>query len=167
LSDKTESDKIKVTISTTEKPIECRVTLQNAPVGSKLIAPCGCIGSQQWIQFAEFNRLRRKEPSQWASCQTCQQKFKYNFIQSYGGVSGNILALVLDNKVIIRSVLFLVSSLVLTVLSFKSLALRIFTSKVLWQSVRKIKLFFSFSFSFSFLFLFLFITNNQPLHFFL
>ena len=61
--------KLMVTLSHELNNIECRVALERAPLGSKCIAPCGCTGSQQWIQFAVLNRMRRSEPSQWTVCQ--------------------------------------------------------------------------------------------------
>jgi hypothetical protein len=64
-SDKSKPRKVKVALSREDNNLECRVALGRAPVGKKLIAPCGCTGSQEWVQFAELNRLRRREPLQW------------------------------------------------------------------------------------------------------
>lgn len=65
----TKQKRLMVTLSDETNDIECRVALEKAPIGSKCIAPCGCTGSQQWIQFAVLNRMRRSEPSQWITCQ--------------------------------------------------------------------------------------------------
>ena len=68
-SDNKQHGKLMVILSDDSNDIECRVALERAPIGSKCIAPCGCTGSQQWIQFAVLNRMRRSEPSQWMVCQ--------------------------------------------------------------------------------------------------
>ena len=68
-SDSRQQGKLMVILSDESNEIECRVALERAPIGSKCIAPCGCTGSQQWIQFAVLNRMRRSEPSQWTICQ--------------------------------------------------------------------------------------------------
>lgn len=68
-SDSKQQGKLMVILSEDTNEIECRVALERAPIGSKCIAPCGCTGSQQWIQFAVLNRMRRSEPSQWTTCQ--------------------------------------------------------------------------------------------------
>jgi hypothetical protein len=57
-----------IIMSTEENNIECRVSLSRVPFGRKALAPCGCIGSQKWVQYSVFNRLRRKEPSHWKTC---------------------------------------------------------------------------------------------------
>jgi hypothetical protein len=67
--DNKQQGKLMVTLSDETNDIECRVALEKAPIGSKCIAPCGCTGSQQWIQFSVLNRMRRSEPSQWMTCQ--------------------------------------------------------------------------------------------------
>ena len=58
----------RVCVSTVEHPVDCRVSLSAIPFGSKGIAPCGCTGSQKWIQFSLANKLRRKDPEQWKIC---------------------------------------------------------------------------------------------------
>lgn len=68
-----------VAMSRKNNTIECRVALGRAPLGSKLIAPCGCTGSSRWIQFSELNRLRRKDPDQWKACPTCMQRYDYRY----------------------------------------------------------------------------------------
>lgn len=125
----------RVAVSTEDNNLECRVALTRAPIGRKLIAPCGCTGSQEWVQFAELNRLRRRDPSQWVTCQTCQQKYDYSVIQANGGIYGGLLSTILDNKLIPRSFLGVVSLLLMVVLPVKDFLLRILTSKLLWQSV--------------------------------
>ncbi len=80
------SSKFKIATSTPENPLECRISLGKVEYGRKCIAPCACTGSQQWITFAEFNRLRRKEPTQWNICRTCQQKIEVGELQNYSGI---------------------------------------------------------------------------------
>jgi E3 ubiquitin-protein ligase DOA10 len=122
-------------MSSDENHLECRVALTRAPVGRKLIAPCGCTGSQEWVLFAELNRLRRRDPSQWLTCQTCQQKYDYSVIQSNCGIYGGLLSAVLDSKWIPRSVLGTIALLMMFILPVKETILRILTCKMLWQSV--------------------------------
>jgi hypothetical protein len=57
-----------IALSTDENEIECRVSLGPVPHGVKAISPCGCTGSQKWVQYSVFNRLRRKEPNHWKTC---------------------------------------------------------------------------------------------------
>jgi hypothetical protein len=131
-----EANKIIVALSREDSPIECRVTLQQAPVGSKCIAPCGCTGSQQWITFSEFNRLRRLEPSQWISCQTCQQQFDYSLIRKYGGITGNAVTAILDNTNILRALLTVVAFSTIAG-GLGSLIQKLLLSSVLWSSYPK------------------------------
>jgi hypothetical protein len=122
-----------ISLSTEDNPIECRVSLQHAAVGSKCIAPCGCIGSQRWITFSELNKLRRIEPTQWITCQTCQQNFDFSELGHYGGVYGNIVSLLLDNVTLLR-LQFIVAFIVFSyATSFEKLLQRFMVSKVLWQ----------------------------------
>jgi len=74
----------RITQCTKDNNVECRISLGTAPIGSILVSPCGCLGSQKWIQFSELNNLRRKDPSQWSVCQTCQQKFDYEIFTERG-----------------------------------------------------------------------------------
>ena len=100
---------VEIALSTSKNNYDCRISFDKVtysftftnsliysysfkvPIGQKCIAPCGCTGSGKWIQFSELNRLRRKEPLQWITCQTCQQKFNYNSLIVYGGIQGDIL----------------------------------------------------------------------------
>lgn len=129
--------KVKIALSAEDSDIECRVTLGKAPLGRKLIAPCGCTGSQEWVQFAELNRLRRKEPNQWVTCQTCQQKYEYGPIHQYGGVLGNVLSHALDNVKVLRSAAAVVASAIAFILPIKSWMMRLLTSGAFWQSYPK------------------------------
>ena len=130
--------KVQVALSTSENNLECRVALGRAPKGRKLIAPCGCTGSQQWVQFAELNRLRRREPSQWITCQTCQQKYDYSLIKEYGGVWGNLLSICLDNKQVLRAIVGTFIVLISMTFPIASWMLRCLTSRALWQLVSRI-----------------------------
>jgi hypothetical protein len=113
--------------------MECRVSLGRAPIGSKCLAPCGCIGSQQWIQFSVLNRLRRKDPEQWQYCQTCQQKFNYDILYKHGGVYGNLLSYFLDNLKTFRPLIFIFGLMVLKIVQFDSLVKRFLVSKLFWS----------------------------------
>ena len=57
-------DDERITESTPSNSGECRISLGRAPAET-CVAPCGCTGSQKWVQFSQLNRLRRKDPSQW------------------------------------------------------------------------------------------------------
>lgn len=124
---------LKIAESTPDKVLECRISLSKIPVGKKCIAPCACSGSQQWITFAEFNRLRRKEPMQWKVCRTCQQKLDVDSLVNYSGISGNLIGLVLDNLLIFRSIVGFSIMALCCLISFPSLVLRFLVSKAFWQ----------------------------------
>lgn len=130
-------DRLRIAVSTPENNLECRISLGRAPIGRKCVSPCGCTGSQQWIQFAELNRLRRKEPSQWAKCQTCQQTFDYSMISQHGGVTGNVISAMLDNVTLLRGALATTLSALAVTFSFNKLALRFLVSRALWQQYPK------------------------------
>lgn len=129
--------KVRIALSTTSNNLECRVALGRAPIGRKCVSPCGCTGSQQWIQFSELNHLRRKEPAQWTKCQTCQQTFDYSMISSHGGVAGNIVSLLLDNVKFLRLSLIGLTFGLGYAFSFNMLAMRFFASRVFWQQYPK------------------------------
>ena len=136
LSALAEKSKSRVCVSKEENEVECRISLDRVDIGKKCIAPCGCGGSQRWIQFSEFNRLRRKEPSKWVTCQTCQQKFDYSILSEQSiDVKTALLSTMLDKPVIIRSILaasFLMASVLL---SLDKVVLRLVTSRFFWQRV--------------------------------
>lgn len=125
--------KSRIVMSTKDNNIECRIALGRAPLGSKCVSPCGCIGSQKWIQFKELNTLRRKDPAQWTICQTCQQKFEYDIFSSYGGLLGNLIGMVLDNTSILRTGLFVLTSIVVYTLSLGDWMMRGLVSRPFWQ----------------------------------
>ena len=131
-----EKSKSRICMSTEENEVECRISLDRVDVGKKCIAPCGCVGSQRWIQFSEFNRLRRKEPSKWVQCQTCQQKFDYSIISEQPiDVKTAILSTMLDKPVIIRSILAVSVLVTSLLLSADKAILRLLTSTFFWQRV--------------------------------
>ena len=125
--------KLIVALSEESNNIECRVALERAPIGSKCIAPCGCSGSQKWIQFSVLNRMRRTDPSQWKTCQTCQQQFDYSGFLAYGGELGNIISLVLDNPVILRSTLGGVAAIAMWEGTVGRLSMRLLMSRFFWN----------------------------------
>lgn len=132
---KQEKSKVRILLSTGENDMECRISLDKVEIGKKCIAPCGCTGSQQWIQFSEFNRLRRKEPSQWVTCQTCQQNFDYSAIAvNSGSISANMVSVLLDNPNYLRTSAATFSFVMGYILSVDKLALRFLTSKLFWQA---------------------------------
>ena len=125
----------RIVMSTDENNVECRISLGKAPTGSKCIAPCGCSGSQKWVQFSEFNRLRRKDPSQWETCKTCQQRFETEIFSVFGDVKANLIGYMLDNRNLLRSAGGAVIALLMYVFSAPMLLSRVLTSRMLWQSV--------------------------------
>lgn len=132
-ADSKQKGKLMVTLSDESNDIECRVALEKAPIGSKCVAPCGCTGSQQWIQFAVLNRMRRSEPSQWVTCQTCQQKFDYSSFITYGGEVGNVISAVLDNPLIFRTALVTTTAILFCSFSIGNLLLKFSVSRFFWQ----------------------------------
>jgi hypothetical protein len=142
----------RVVTSTEDNEIECRVTLDRVPVGSKCVAPCGCTGSQKWIQFSVFNKLRRKEPEQWKTCQTCKQPFLHDLFTPYGGTKVALLGYVLDHRPLFRSLALLVALFSSYVIGVQNWISRFLVSESFWQMVRCLlfNLFFlSLSFTFS------------------
>lgn len=125
----------RIAVSTEENNIECRVALAKAPVGSKCIAPCGCVGSQKWIQFSEFNKLRRNDPAQWIFCPNCQQKYLVNEFTNYGGINANLVGVALNNMSLVRVAVMLSLLASGTMLSVHKIVLRLLTSHVFWQAV--------------------------------
>lgn len=132
-------DMSRITVSTFENNIDCRIALGKAPEGSKCVAPCGCTGSQKWVQFSELNRLRRKDPLQWKTCRTCQRKFDYELFTPYGGLKANIIGYALDHRVTIRTIGGVLSLFVVYASSLPLLVSRILTSHFFWQQVRTSK----------------------------
>lgn len=130
-------NRLRIAVSAPDNNLECRISLGRAPIGRKCVSPCGCTGSQQWIQFAELNRLRRKEPSQWTKCQTCQQTFDYSMISQHGGVTGNVISAMLDNVALLRASLAAALSALAFTFSFNKLAMRFLVSRALWQQYPK------------------------------
>lgn len=135
LNSKIDSVRSRIIVSTSNNNIECRVSLGKAPIGSKCVAPCGCTGSSKWVQFAELNKLRRKDPQQWTSCPTCQQKFDYSIFVAYGGLPASLIGYILDNLLILRSSLLLIAIVIGYIGSFRSIVYRFLVSKALWQQV--------------------------------
>ena len=125
----------RIAVSTHDNNIECRVALGKAPIGSKCVAPCGCSGSQKWVQFAELNKLRRKDPTQWTTCRTCQQKFDYRSFEVFGGVPAGILGFVLDHRSVARTAILALTCAALYALSAPLWIARILTSRMFWMKV--------------------------------
>ena len=123
-----------ITLSTKSNNIECRVSLERAPINSKCIAPCACSGTQKWIQFSLLNKLRRKDPDQWKVCRTCQQKFDYSFVNKYGGIYGNLLTVLLDNPLILRTLIGLMLGIAIVTFQLPMLVTRVLVSKIFWQA---------------------------------
>jgi len=129
--------KLRIALSTKLNNLECRIALGRAPLGRVCVSPCGCTGSQQWIQFSELNRLRRKEPSQWTKCQTCQQAFDYSIISTHGGVTGNAVSLLLDNVKYLRASIVIATLILGYAASANMLVMRFLTSRWFWQQYPK------------------------------
>lgn len=139
----------RIALSSEDNDITCRISLTRVPLGRKCkpclssaphhrsgVAPCGCSGSQEWVQFSELNRLRRLEPSQWTVCQTCRRRFDYGAVQMYGGVLGNLVSLALDHVSAVRAGAMVLLAVLGSLCRVGSLALRVATSTALWQLVR-------------------------------
>jgi hypothetical protein len=130
----------RIAVSTEENPVECRVALGRAPAGAMCVAPCGCTGSQKWVQFAELNRLRRKEPDQWQVCRTCQQRLEYELFDAYGNLATGVLGFALDHRGIVRGSLMLALGAILPLLSIHLWVARVLTSRALWMKVVAVSL---------------------------
>lgn len=135
---KDQQHELPVIESTADNQITCRISLSPIPIGSKAIAPCKCIGSQKWIQFTTFNKLRRKDPSQWKTCRTCLSP--YMSIYQHKNMmdlpfNAVFTSLLLDNVALLRS--FVIMSLFAFghMISFPKLLLKFIVSKSLWQQV--------------------------------
>lgn len=123
----------RIIVSSKENNIECRIALGRAPIGAKCVAPCGCTGSQKWVQFSELNKLRRKDPSQWKVCQTCQQKYDYEVFSKFGGVKSSIIGLLLDRKIYVRSIILVGALMIIQILQLHNFLIRFCVSKNLWM----------------------------------
>ncbi|RYY84942.1 hypothetical protein EON63_08260, partial [archaeon] len=132
---KLESLRSRIAISTAEHPIECRITLDTATENSICIAPCGCTGSQKWVQFSVFNKLRRREPKQWKTCQTCRQPYIYDLLQAQSDLEANTLGLLLDHMYIVRAGLLLSALAMSYTLQLPALVQRFLVSRAFWQMV--------------------------------
>ncbi len=122
-------------ISTRTNEIECRISLGKAPIGSKCVAPCGCKGSQKWIQFSEYNKLRRKDPQQWITCQTCQQPFQPQLFTPYGGLKGALVGLLLERMYIVRVAMLVALVAISYALDISSFVKQALTSRLFWDWV--------------------------------
>eukprot|EP01041_Mallomonas_annulata_P002755 gene2755-5425_t len=131
LASNTTGNRLRIALCDDSNEYECRISLGKASYGRKVVAPCGCTGSQEWVQFSELNRMRRRDPSQWMVCQTCQQRFDYDTLQLYGGLGGNLISSALDHRGILRSGATAVLAIVLYLSS--GLITRFLTSRMLWQ----------------------------------
>lgn len=129
------SVKDRLAISTDENPIECRISLDVAPDGAICVAPCGCTGSQKWVQFGVLNKLRRKDPQQWKSCPTCRQPYQYQLFTDNAGLSANLLGLALDNLSTLRTISFATFMVLSYLLSVQSLLKKFLVSRFFWQQV--------------------------------
>eukprot|EP01039_Chlorochromonas_danica_P003035 gene3035-3311_t len=134
ISDDESSLKAHVAISTESHPIECRVTLGPAPPGSLCVAPCGCTGSQKWVQFQVLNKLRRKEPNQWTTCPTCRQAFRHDLFLSHANLQANLVGMLLDKISIVRWILFSSCLVIGYLISFPGLIEKFLVSKTFWQA---------------------------------
>lgn len=132
---KEDNDANRIAISTEKHPLECRISLGPAPSGAKCIAPCGCSGSQKWIQFSLYNRLRRKDPQSWKSCQTCKQPYRHDLIQQYSGLTASIIGLILDKIVILRVLLAITSIFFIYLLQIPRMIIHFLASPDFWQMV--------------------------------
>jgi hypothetical protein len=126
----------RVITSTEDHPIECRITLDYAPIGSKCIAPCACTGSQKWVQFSVFNKLRRKDPGSYITCPTCRTPYRYDiFINQVSNLSTHLLSQVLDQMYYVRLVALGIVVISAGILQAPQWILRFLVSETLWKQV--------------------------------
>lgn len=130
-------DRLVVALSDESNNIDCRVALERAPFGTKCIAPCGCTGSQRWVQVSTLNKMRRTDPSQWKVCQTCQQSFDYAGFVAHGGELGNVISLVLDHPAILRSAVAAVAAVLVWEGTVVRLFMRALLSRSFWNMYPK------------------------------
>ena len=131
------SNRLVVALSDESNNIECRVALERAPVGAKCITPCGCTGSQRWVQVSVLNKMRRTDPAQWKVCQTCMQPFDYAGFVAHGGEVGNVVSLVLDHPAILRSAVAAVAAVLLWDGTVTRLFMRAMLSRSFWNMYPK------------------------------
>lgn len=134
--------KERLAVSTKDNPIECRVTLDTAPEGTICVAPCGCSGSQKWIQLSVLNKLRRKDPAKWTICQTCRQPYELSYISAHCDIKASLLGSILDHPATIRLAIAAFAIAVGYLVSLPALAMKFIVSQVFWQAVRRFHLFF-------------------------
>jgi hypothetical protein len=49
----TTGNRIRIALSTDSNDYECRVSLGKATIGRKVVAPCGCTGSQEVLHYVD------------------------------------------------------------------------------------------------------------------
>ncbi len=125
----------RLTTSSEANPIECRVTLNRVSDGTKCVAPCGCTGSQKWMEFSAFNKLRRKDPQQWITCQTCKQPFQYDLFTSYGGTSAALIGFILDYRSLFRGLSVAVVAIAMYIIGVQNWITSLLVSEGFWQMV--------------------------------
>ena len=125
----------RIAISTSKNPIECRITLDTATEGSICVAPCSCAGSQKWVELSVFNKLRRKNPSQWLVCQTCKQPYRYDLLQAQSSLEANILGLLLDRPLVVRAALLLGGVCAGWALQLHVMFQKLLVSEAFWKMV--------------------------------
>jgi hypothetical protein len=135
IREKDDSINGRVTTSRSDNDIECRITLGKAPIGARCISPCSCTGSQKWVQFSVLNRLRRKIPSEWKTCQTCREPYKYHLFTRYGNLHTEILRLLLDKRTVLRGILALFVVALLHGIDLPAILMKVTLSKFVWEQV--------------------------------
>lgn len=126
----------RIITSTKDNEVICRVTLDKAPIGSKCIAPCSCTGSQKWVQFSVINKLRRKDPKQWSICQTCREPLMFKNFVAFGGLSGSLIAFIMDYLKYVRIAFGIILTLLGYYMSIFGFLKQFLVSKAFWQMVR-------------------------------
>lgn len=121
--------------SRADNHVECRISLDRVPIGSKCIAPCQCTGSSKYVQFSVLNKLRRQDPKQWIICPTCRTPFQYERFMAYGNSQSAMIGYVLDHARVLRSVLLTSVLMVSYVLDLPSWLSRFVVSSTFWMQV--------------------------------
>ena len=126
---------IPIILSTEKNPIDCRISLSHVTSGKVCIAPCACTGSQKWIQYSTYNKLRRIDPNQWKVCRTCQTKFHTEIFSQVSTINTSLLTLILDNFSIIRINGLIILTLISYFTSLHHYLLKFLVSRAFWMQV--------------------------------
>jgi len=126
--------------SSEEFKLRCRVYME-PEVGSKVVAPCHCKGTQKWIAIRALNQQRRKDPQKWQKCPICLNPIDYSIYEGYLVGIDRIPTSVLNSRATARLFISaaLAVNLFLSSVLFQSVWIRLVASKVVWDNWHRIK----------------------------